>query len=55
MYLETTRQETRTTVPGETGGESATNLKTLMAEYRRASRSRCGTSTSCPRCSTPSA
>ena len=34
MYLETTRQETRTTVPGETGAPAA-NLKTLMAEYER--------------------
>jgi len=35
MYLETTRHEARTTVPGETGRAPATSLKMLMAEYER--------------------
>ncbi len=35
MYLETTRQESRMTAPGETGGAPTTSLKTLMAEYER--------------------
>jgi DNA-binding NtrC family response regulator len=35
MYLETTRQESRTPAPGEAGGAQTPSLKTLMAEYER--------------------
>ena len=35
MYLETTRQESRTPATGEAGGAQTPSLKTLMAEYER--------------------